>query len=366
MLTVTAAWNDVNIEMIIYAPSMSSGSLIRLIRSLERADYLGSVPSLTIELPQHVEPELLNVLRDLKWPSPSSSKVTVRRRVQAHDTTPAESSAWTTESFYPRDPNTNHVLVLSPQAELAPSFYHYLKYTILKYKHECEANSKLLGISLDLPTSNPTADDAPFSPPSGKEGEPQALPHFLWQAPNSNAALYFGDKWAEFHSFLSHRLAVQETKPEMFPPEEKKLVSKRYPAFMELLLELSLARGYSMLYPSFIFQSTLSLAKAHEDLYQPPDEFLHDASSLAEDNDVDSLNHDDEPLPRQSIKKPVSTDSTLATFLDGFSVALPRLSSLDLLSFSGEVLSKDAFQHDTEEHAKRFQARYGACCVGAV
>ena len=366
-MTITTAWNNIDVEIVIYAPSRSSGSLIRLIKSLERADYLGSVPNLTIELPLHVEPHLLKFLRDMKWPS---RKVTIRRRVQApRDITPTEASTWTVESFYPKDPSTSHVLILSPQTEVAPSFYHYLKYAILSYKHMSfsEENSKLLGISLELPTSKPTAEDSPFNPPIGPLAEDQvdALPHFLWQAPNSNAALYFGDKWAEFHSFLSAHLAVQETKPEVFPNE--KLVSQKYPAFMELLLELALARGYYMIYPSFIAKSTSSLAKAHRDLYQLPEEFLRDASSskatkekepLPPENDDESLNHG-YPNTLQPIRKPLSADSTLANFLDGFSIALPQIKSLDLLSFNGETLSKDAYQYSTDEYARQFQTRYG-------
>ena len=341
-------------------------------RSLEKADYLGTAPSLTIELPQDVEPQLLKFLRDVKWPAPLSGKLTIRRRVQAHNTTPAESAAWTAESFYPRDPDTCHVLVLSPQAELAPSFYHYLKFAILKYKHEpSEAQSNLLGISLDLPTSKLAADDeAPFDAPAfparrqslGKE-ETEVLPHLLWQAPNSNAALYFGDKWAEFHLFLSRRLSAEEKEPERFPPD-KKLVSKKYPAFMEFLLQLALSRGYYMLYPSFIAESILSLARTHEDLYQQPDEFRHDAlvestSEPTADGPVDNQGTDSSPSVSQQQpvnEKPISTDSTLATFLEGFSLSLPWLSSLDLLSFGGRILSKDAYQQDTENYAKIFSA----------
>lgn len=358
-------WNEVNIEILIHAPNAFSGSLIRLIQSLEKADYLGSIPSLTIELPQRVDPQLLRFLQNMKWPPRSSSKVTLRHRVQPHDMTSAESSIRTVEAFYPRDPHVSHVLVLSPQTELAPSFYHYLKYIILHYKqaaHAEQASSRLLGISLELPSSKPTAGDEPFSvPPSSSSGgdsgskDKQALPHFLWQIPNSNAALYFGDKWAEFHSFLSGRLAVQEANSGV--PSHEKLISKRYPAFMEYLLELTRAKGYYMLYPSFPASGTFSLATVHNELYHPPEEFVHDISTPTET----SVKGTDE----LSIEKPLWMASTLTGLLDQFSPHLPQLGSLDLLSFNGDKLSGKAYRQGTEEYARLFRVRYGGCEDGS-
>ncbi|KAJ5620418.1 hypothetical protein N7510_004402 [Penicillium lagena] len=364
-------WNDIHIEMVVHAPTESSGTLIRLIRSLDAADYLGSTPSLTIELPPRVDSQLFDFLERTKRLSKLTGRITLRRRIPRHQMDEAESSLWTVESFYPRDPKVTHMLLLSPQAELAPSFYHYLKYSILHYKQSARANqlsSKLLGISLELPSSTPTADAERFNPPSapimnelGREEE--LLPSFLWQAPNSNAALYFGDKWAEFHTFLSNRLEVAEIQPAA--AAQTKLVSKRYPAFMEHLLELIHAKGYYMVYPSFPGLRASSLATVHNELYQPPEEFVHDSSTRTVQN-IDDPKQPLKALTLGSVEKPLNRKSTIMPLLDQFSVDLPPLESLPLLSYDGEILTPSTFLQHTEDYATKFRVKYGGCSEDAT
>ncbi|PYH96280.1 hypothetical protein BO71DRAFT_482156 [Aspergillus ellipticus CBS 707.79] len=370
-------WNDVEVEILIHASPESSGSLIRLIRTLQNADYLGGTPSLTIELPPRVDSELLHFLQSIKWHPHASGKVTLRRRIQPHDMDSVEASLKTVEAFYPRDPTVSHVLVLSPQTELAPSFYHYLVYTLLKYKHSTRAkqlSTKLLGISLELPSSRVT-DSEPFEPPevdsdiiSGSNND-ETLPLFLWQAPNSNAALYFGDKWAEFHDFLSNRLTIQGFTAQAEPQE--KLISKKYPAVMEYLLEFIRGRGYYMLYPTFPAKGTFTLATVHNELYHVPEEFAQDSSSdplasLPEEIDDPTKPLTPEPLEGLgSVEKPLSLASTVMPLLERFSLNLPRIDYLPLLSYSGQRVSGQAYSQGLEAYRDLFRARYGGCSEGS-
>ncbi|KGO77641.1 hypothetical protein PITC_074670 [Penicillium italicum] len=361
------SWNKIQIEMVVHAPSESSGSLIRLMKSLDAADYLGSAPSLTIELPQRVDPQLLHFLQRLGGLNQLSGRITIRRRIQPHGMNTAESSLRTVESFYPRDPEVTHLLLLSPQTELAPSFYHYLKFAVLNYKQSSRAKrifSNMIGISLELPSSKPTADSQSFTPPPMTvEGKEQFLPSFLWQAPNSNAALYFGDAWAEFHSFMANRLST----PQSAAASQTKLMSERYPAFMEHLLEMIRAKGYYLLYPSFPGIESSSIATVHNELYQPPEEFENSnpAASVEEATQVIQ----DPTQPRAggvptglgSIEKPLNRASTIMPLLDLFSSGLPDLDALPLLSYDGEGLTAVAYNKKTEEYAKQFRYQYGGC-----
>ncbi|KAL5051871.1 hypothetical protein BDW71DRAFT_1664 [Aspergillus fruticulosus] len=139
---------DVHIEFLIHAEPESAGSAIRLIKSLAQADFLGFSPGLTIELPSHVDPELLRFLEEMKRPSGMFSKISVRRRIQSHQMSPGEPSLCAVEAFYPQDPTLSHVLVLSPNVELAPSFFLYLMYDILYYKYfgpVCHATCQIDG-----------------------------------------------------------------------------------------------------------------------------------------------------------------------------------------------------------------------------
>ncbi|KAJ5952216.1 uncharacterized protein N7479_010629 [Penicillium vulpinum] len=349
------SWNKIQIEMVVHAPSESSGSLIRLIKSLDAANYLGSIPSLTIELPQQADSQLLRFLQHLDGLTQISDRITIRRRIQPHDMDTAESSLRTVESFYPRDPEMTHLLMLSPQTELAPSFYHYLKFVVLNYKQSARAKrifSNMIGISLELPSSKPTAGSQPFTPPPMTvKGKEQFLSSFLWQAPNSNAALYFGDAWAEFHSFMANRLST----PEFAAASQTKLISEKYPAFMEHMLEMIRAKGYYLLYPSFPGIDSSSIATVHNELYQSPEEFGD--SNRATSGEESGR----KPIGLGSIEKPLSHASTIMPLLDLFPSGLPDLDALPLLSYDGEGLTATAYTQQTEEYAKEFRAHYGGC-----
>lgn len=364
LTTHSTDWNKLKVELLIQAPPKSSGSLIRLLRSLEEADYLGSAPGLTIELPQDVDPQLLRYLREMKGPFTSNKEVTLRRHIQRHTSKPAEASLKTVEAFYPRDPNTSHVLMISPQTELSPSFYHYLKYTILKYRYPDGpglSSQDLFGISLELPSLLPTNEE-PFSPPipdasftPGRNiGKP--LPLFLWQVPNTNAALYFGDKWIELHSFLSTRLTLQETATQ--DPLEEKVISKKFPAVMEYLLELMRARGYYMLYPAFEVSGS-ALATVHSELYQVPEEFTPHGPSKLLDGET---REDNRPgLRKQPAERPVSRASTLMPLLDQFSMNLPAVDAMPLLSYAGHETFREDWGQSTRNYIQEFRIRYGGC-----
>ncbi|KAK0722178.1 hypothetical protein B0T26DRAFT_644426 [Lasiosphaeria miniovina] len=291
-----AAWDKISIDILIQASSGASGSLIRLLKSLAAADYSsGSVPHLTIELPHKVDPPTAKFLETFQWPPASvynpthAKQLTLRHRISSSGLTEEESSVRFVESFWPASPGHSHVLVLSPQAELSPRFFHYLKYSVLEYIHSNAAvvqqwDSRLLGISLDLPSTHLNASE-PFVPPvrvaKSRATESDESTSFLWQAPNSNAVLYTGHKWVELHRFVSRTLELQrKTKPPLPAIFADKAISKRYPSWLEHALKLSRARGYWTLYPS---QPTAgNLAVVHNELYKAPEEYEADLRKTPE------------------------------------------------------------------------------------
>lgn len=331
-------------ELLIQAPSGSSASLVRLLRSLNRADYLGTTPKLTIELPTRTDPQLLKFIKRLRGGALSPERISLRRRVPLKRMTPLKAAIQTVEAFYPSDPSHSHVLLLSPQAELSPSFYHFLKYAVLKYRESYRsARSKnLLGVSLDLPTVKPT-DDTPFTVPDID------APFFCWQSPNSNAVLYFGDKWAEFHTFMVNLLETSAAKAE---PSEKQ-ISTKYPAFMEMLLKFIRTRGYFLLYPSFPARQSISMAVIHEDFYQAPEEFLdeHATSHETEDKAVDF----------ESVKTTLYGASTLANFIRRLPDRLPGLARLPFLAFDGSTTTFEELTEASHEFAKKLNVPNVAC-----
>ncbi|KAK6220180.1 hypothetical protein QIS74_05682 [Colletotrichum tabaci] len=279
-----AAWNHVSVDILIQAPASGSGSLLRLLKSLADADYTAfTIPHLTIELPQNIEPATAKFLETFHWPPPHVHNpgrvqmLSLRHRIPRQRMTEEESSIRFLESFWPTTPRHSHIVVLSPQAELAPGFFHYLKYTMLEYRYSRLStlqkwDQRLLGISMATPSTylNGNVDFIQPTAEGSKAGEGTS---FLWQAPNSNAMLIFGDRWIELHGLVSEVDALQHARGSQPPPElvTEKVVSKRFPSWLEHVLRLSRLRGYFTLYPSA--ETAATLATVHRELYQAPEEY---------------------------------------------------------------------------------------------
>ncbi len=156
-----------------------------------------------------------------------------------------------------------------------------VKYAVLYYLYSGPAltqewDSRLLGISLDLPSTlldgSKPFTAPPIKAPSGAKADDANGPSsFLWQAPNSNAALFTAQKWMELHALVSNMVSFQHSSPSL-PPFFDKQVSKKHPAWLEHALRLSRARGYFTLYPSI-----KNLATVHNELYRAPEEYEADA-----------------------------------------------------------------------------------------
>lgn len=353
-----SAWTKISIDVIVHAQPERSGSLIRLLTSLKNADYFSSnVPRLTIELPHDVEEPTKRFLSKFKWP-PSrsqgeSSLLTLRHRIPQHGLTAEENSIKFMESFWPADPMFAHVLVLSPQAELSPLYFHYLKFALLEYRYSYNravAQKDLLGISLDLPITY-LNDSTEFTPPKSTSTKPSP---FLWQAPNSNSALYFGDKWMELHDFTARTMFSQHSS---HPPTSlgNNYVSKTYPSWLEYVLKLASTRGYWTLYPHF--ESWDALSTIHTDLYTPPEEYMNNPDEAmdftASSAEHLSLKHKDKPLIKGSLQ----------TLLSDLPV---ELSEMQMIGWDGEDIDNEVLQLRAKEYSRIFRQEIGGCATGVA
>ncbi|KAI9878402.1 MAG: hypothetical protein M1830_000964 [Pleopsidium flavum] len=385
------AWHKASVDLLIHAPPKASGSLIRLLRSIEKADYFGSNrPRVTIELPSEVDPPTQHFLENLVWPPadgsgrPHVNQVTLRHRISRQSITSEEASVRLVESFYPKSASDSHVLLLDPQTELSPLYYHYLKYHLLEYGYSSYGSQdphNLLGISLELPSFH-LNDSAPFSPPLSSPSpfartsfKPDQPTSFLWQAPNSHATLYFGDKWVEFHSFLGKRLEAHHSPSPLAkpPPKRTKLISEKYPSWMEYLLEFMRVRGYSLLYPNFDFSE--AIVTVHNELYQPPEEFYasNPPSSLfnttiTPPDPYDPFTADPSIHPlttKQTTPEPPLLTTSLLSILptDG---DLPELTTIPLLSYAGDTITSADSTTLATFFAARFKSEIGGCTGSGV
>lgn len=352
-------WNRVSVDILIHAHTHASGSLIRLLKSLSEADYIAcAIPHITIELPEQIDIPTKQFLQDFRWPPRSaqnptgSNQLTLRHRISRHGLSEEESAVRFLESFWPANPPFSHVLVLSPQVELSPNYFHFLKMGLLEYMYSGVALSqgwdkKLFGISLDLPSAYISGSNT-FTPPtklpeeSGQRQDSGTPTPFLWQAPNSNAVLYTGEKWAELHGFVSKSLNAQHTAVSPLALLSEKLVSKDYPAWLEYVLRLCRAQGYWTLYPSP--QLAANLAIVHNELYQQPEEY---------ENDGDLSKHDDGDeivIHKESL-------------LDSLPIhgVLPQFSAMPLLTWDGTETTVQKLDDDAVAYAAQFRNSVGGC-----
>jgi hypothetical protein len=333
---------------------------MRLLDSLKQADFFSSAPPrLTIELTHHVDGPTRRYLEHFKWPphadQASGNLLAIHHRIPQYGLTTEENSIRFLEAFWPADPFTSHVLILSPHIELSPLFFHYLKYALLEYKYTriAAVNENLLGISLDLPTTH-LNDSTIFSAPLIND---TYVSPFLWQAPNSNAALYFGDKWVELHDFVAQLLSSQHKLPTPTTLNER-FVSDTFPFWLEHILKLARARGYLMLYPNF--EETDRLATIHRELYQPPEQY----SGPEEQFTSNELTADLEHHLSLKTKEAVLVTKSLSSILP-FDGNLPRVSELPLLEWDGKRSSPKIIEDLAISFSKIFRHEIGGCNISA-
>lgn len=415
------AWHTASIDIVVQAPLQSSGSLIRLLNSLASADYTGfTPPRLTIELPHRIDVGTQAFLADFTWPPEQSlsqrqnNELILRRRIPEDMIRPSDASTRFIESFYPASFDGPHVLVLSPQAELSPVYFHYLKFYLLEYRYSNAASrdsEELFGISLETPSTHLNGTVGFVPPASGtvslKSDEDAPFEPFLWQAPNSNAALYFSDKWMEIHSFLTKRhTATRHPATRDWHNSRGKALSEVFPSWTESFLDLMRARGYSMLYPGRFASDPLlaspdlaqSLAIIHNELYQPPEEYLQTprrgdrvqdvplptASILTANNDYLNAhqhtpvhpNNLERPLFRNlySVIPPASQASTQNIVDEGELpttlmqdaqkskiVPIVALVSLPLLDHYGIKIARSALRERSDHLSAAWRERAGGC-----
>ena len=379
------AWHRAYVDIIIQASSGNSGSIARLLRSIAEADYFGvRYPSITIEIPADIDAPSLRFLEKHIWPplpndgTTHTSQLRFRRRISHVQLEPLEAAIQTVEAFYPTNSLDSNILVLSPEVELSPMYYHYLFFNLLEYRYSTyntgtiESNS-LAGISLITPKTH-FDTQAPFHPPppippDAKQAVLRKMPPqndeptpFLWQAPDTAATLYFGNRWLELHSFLSLRVSNPTSPtPRVLPPT--------LPAFTETLYELMRLRGYTILYPNLPDHSIAIDHSTHQRIqpefarnvpFQPPAPPSDSASSELFNPYSPPLSPFKSPSAVSDATPPPLALSPLTRILPQLS-DLPELSSLPLLNSEGHLVSIDVFTRTALSEAATFRFMAGSC-----
>ncbi|KAF2733690.1 hypothetical protein EJ04DRAFT_513061 [Polyplosphaeria fusca] len=377
-------WHKPSIDILIQVPPDSSGGIIRLLKSIRGADYSGlKMPRITIELPPDLDGGVKQYLQGFVWPPDannnplSNSQLTIRRRIASPRATQEDSAIRFLELYFPSNPANSHMLLLSPQAELSPLYFQYLKYLVLEFKYSAygeEDAAGLMGASLELPSvlldgksklALPKVDDMHTLRYTKEYPSTPSAP-FLWQAPNSHAALFFGDKWAELHSFLNHRVTKQHMSNK--PPARAKQVSETLPSWTEYVLELMRARGYSLYYPSMATKN--AMVTIHNELYHIPEEFAQHTPPVsdAEAHEAEPINEpflkaEEPPAPPKNAEPNVIPKSQPLHVALPFEGDIPEIPHLPYLLYNGKMIPPHNVSRAANEFAAEFRETVGGCTI---
>lgn len=368
------SWNLPSIDILIQVPP-DSASVARLLKSIHSADYSGlNLPHITLELPAELDETVERYLDEFKWPpSGHQNHITTRRKIGSQQATQEGSAIRFLELFYPSSKNS-HLLLLSPQAEFSAQYYQYLIFTLLEYKYSTYAEDDaagVMGVTLELPSllldgktklGHPRATDMHSTRYVELFADTKSVP-FLWQAPNSHATLYFGDKWVELHSFLTNRVAKRSK-----APQRPKLVSETLPSWVEYTLEFMRARGYALLYPGAISAETL--VAVHNELYQVPEEYAHPKANFGnEENAPPSqaneafLRGEMSEMPPKTPESKVISNSRPLHLVLPFNGDLPEIPHLPYLLHRGDQIPHFNVSSIADSYATKYREKIGGCTI---
>lgn len=210
-------------------------------------------------------------------------------------------------------------------------------------------DTKMLGISFATPTTLLDSSQALAVPKSDHDNGMNTA--FLWQAPNSDATLFLGDKWVELHGYVSRVLEKQHSASASHELLAHKEISKKYPSWLEYALQLSRLRGYYTIYPGKETASTIM--GVHNDLPEVPEEYQGDKDA---EKDAMGDNIEDQAT---SLFDPESKIDMMATLSqEGI---LPLIGDMKLLSWDGKETLLEELDYAAKDLSAQFRREVGQC-----
>jgi len=239
-------WNLIDINLILIANTRPN-AFSRLIRSLDRAHYLGDSVKLTVNIERTADKITKVLVENLVW---KYGDKTVRHRIKQAGVMTA-----VVESWYPSNAN-EYAIFLEENIEVSPYFYIWAKFSILKYryKQDQDENKMMFGVSLYSPSSTELQLEGrqPFAPNEMMDPTLYAPNSpYLLQIPCSWGAVYFPEHWQEFHDYITTRLLDQNGKNLQDIQVPGSQSNNWEQSWKRYLIELIYLRGYAMLYPNF-------------------------------------------------------------------------------------------------------------------
>ncbi|OBZ82569.1 hypothetical protein A0J61_09381 [Choanephora cucurbitarum] len=249
-------WNTPEIKIIVRTSGNKKQSQMkRILNSIQNANYLNDKVDLFLLMDEKSDRPTSQLINNFKW---KHGEKQIRHRIAT-----VHPMQHFVESWYPSYDH-EYAVLLDDRLELSPSFYIWLKYSLLKYRyhHDDEVtNKQMIGISAYSPRIIDTD-------PTGRRLLEPKPSDYLMQLPTGAGALYFPEFWREFHDYITARLTDQSTvkrgsglrhlfKDSLLTISRTNRWIHSWRKYMD---EMIYMRGYVMLYPHQSY-STLHLVQ---------------------------------------------------------------------------------------------------------
>ncbi|RID41462.1 hypothetical protein BRARA_J01423 [Brassica rapa] len=245
--TALPNWNKMRVSVNIITQNRAQ-SLLRLLRSLSNAYYLGDEIPISFNMDSKVDEETIKVVTTFDWPH---GPKTLRRRIIQGGLIRAVSESW-----YPAS-DDDFGLLLEDDIEVSPYYYLWIKYSLLAYHYDPQISfPELASISLYTPKIVEVVKERPKWNPT--DFFKQIHPHtpYLHQLPCSWGAVFFPKQWREFYVYMNMRFTENaKANPVQIP---KSRTNGWQASWKKFLIDMMYLRGYVSLYPNFPNQQSFS------------------------------------------------------------------------------------------------------------
>ncbi|KAL2902826.1 Elongation factor 4, partial [Bienertia sinuspersici] len=245
--TALPNWNKMRISINIITQNRVR-SLMRLLKSLSNAYYLGDEIPISFNVDSKVDEATIKLLGTFEWPHGSKS---VRRRIIQGGLIRAVSESW-----YPSS-DDEFGLLLEDDIEVSPYYYLWIKYALLNYHYDPQVSfPELSSISLYTPRLVEVVKERPKW--NATEFFQRIHPNtpYLHQLPCSWGAVFFPKHWREFYVYMNMRFTEDPKKNPVQIPKSR--TNGWQASWKKFLIDMMYLRGYVSLYPNFPNQASFS------------------------------------------------------------------------------------------------------------
>ncbi|XP_043703898.1 uncharacterized protein LOC122653989 [Telopea speciosissima] len=245
--TALPNWNQMRISVSIVTQNRAT-SLMRLLKSLSDAYYIGDEISISFSMDSKVDEETIRLVNSFQWPH---GHKTLRRRIIQGGLIRAVSESW-----YPSS-NNDFGLLLEDDIEVSPYYYLWIKYALLAYHYDPQVSlPELSSISLYTPRLVEVVKERPKWNATDFFKRIHPNTPYLHQLPCSWGALFFPKHWREFYVYMNMRFTEDAKKNPVQIPKSR--TNGWQASWKKFLIDMMYLRGYVSLYPNFPNQASFS------------------------------------------------------------------------------------------------------------